>query len=189
MTHPVITIEADHLDRAWQIMLDHHIRHLPVVLTLPNGTRRLIGILSMRDIVKWKFTRPPEALPTAPDAPRLIPTYIDTEDGDFFIAFRSLLERLRRDLEVRPLNAGDNPEKALRIVDASKLTMKQIVERVRDGLRVSPESRYLIVYDPKRYPPQATERLQKLKETGRIDLFQMPINLVAASALLGDLKL
>jgi len=46
MTHPVITVEPDTtIERAWSILQEHHIRHLPVV---QDGD--LIGTISERDV-------------------------------------------------------------------------------------------------------------------------------------------
>ena len=49
MTSPVKTLEYSQLHAAGKIMLQHRFRHLPIV-SKEDGTERLLGIISMRDL-------------------------------------------------------------------------------------------------------------------------------------------
>ncbi|NUM89032.1 MAG: CBS domain-containing protein [Bdellovibrionales bacterium] len=56
MTKNVVTITADQIPDAARLMLKHRFRHLPVVAEI-NGTRKLVGVLSMRDLFKTLLER------------------------------------------------------------------------------------------------------------------------------------
>ena len=53
MTSPVITVDPnDDVERCMQLMTEHRVRHLPVVV---NGDE-VIGIVSIGDLVNWIIT-------------------------------------------------------------------------------------------------------------------------------------
>lgn len=53
MTSPARTVTLDTtVDDAMRIMTDHRIRHLPVL----DGNRRVSGVVSLGDLVKWIIT-------------------------------------------------------------------------------------------------------------------------------------
>ncbi len=54
MTAPVIVIEEDaEVSAAIELMVEHHIRHLPVV----DAERRVLGMLSMRHLMREQIER------------------------------------------------------------------------------------------------------------------------------------
>jgi CBS domain-containing protein len=52
MTKKVKTIELSRLHEALELMVAHGFRHLPVVVKEKDGTVRIEGVISMRDIVR-----------------------------------------------------------------------------------------------------------------------------------------
>ncbi len=59
MTRAVISVEfGDHLQDAWQLMQQHHIKSLPVV----NRVRRIIGIITLSDFTRAADNFPGETL-------------------------------------------------------------------------------------------------------------------------------
>jgi CBS domain-containing protein len=52
MTSPLKTLELSELDSAPEFMLKNRIRHLPVVVKNSEGISTLVGVVSMRDVLK-----------------------------------------------------------------------------------------------------------------------------------------
>jgi CBS domain-containing protein len=52
MTKGLITVKTDEMDRANDLMVQHHIRHIPVVFEDDDHVSRLAGVISMRDAFK-----------------------------------------------------------------------------------------------------------------------------------------
>ncbi len=52
MTRPVRTIEVETLEQAAEIMLQKKLRHLPVVANEKNKKTRLLGVVSIRDLLQ-----------------------------------------------------------------------------------------------------------------------------------------
>jgi CBS domain-containing protein len=58
MYKPVVTLSLFEIEKAAEVMLEKHVRHLPILYNDSSGEEHLAGVISMRDILKtWHEER------------------------------------------------------------------------------------------------------------------------------------
>jgi CBS domain-containing protein len=196
MSRPLRTLPLSQLGQAGDVMLRHNIRHLPVVVPGPDGTKRLIGMISMRDILRWYI---PFETPKTPEAPKRmgpgLAVAVYTRDRTLANGVRKLL--LAPSLSRRALiriqpelpDAGYSPavgrEPVVHVVDLESFAPAEWASFLRERAKRRDEGKVAVLYDPKLHAPRMIQALLKLKATPPFSLFPKPFDLSAFEGFFG----
>ena len=189
MTTNVQTITPARLSDAPRIMARYNIRHLPVVAE-EKGRKRLIGVLSMRDVFRYvmeeldfdlsKIYRPGTEVPKA--RKKVIGVFsADPAVGD--LVDRSA--KLSRHLLVRtsPLHEGlENLSELLDRFDAlfldlDELKPVELAKVLAVARSAGKENLLFFLFSPSRLPGPGLEELRRVSVRKRIRLLSKPISL------------
>ena len=189
MTTNVQTIPPARLSDAPRIMARYNIRHLPVVAE-EKGRKRLIGVLSMRDVFRYvmeeldfdlsKIYRPGTEVPKA--RKKVIGVFsADPAVGD--LVDRSA--KLSRHLLVRtsPLHEGlENLSELLDRFDAlfldlDELKPVELAKVLAVARSAGKENLLFFLFSPSRLPGPGLEELRRVSVRKRIRLLSKPISL------------
>ncbi|MGZ3695299.1 MAG: CBS domain-containing protein [Bdellovibrionota bacterium] len=187
MTSAVHTISIDELHRAPELMAKHYIRHLPVV-TVEKGKKRVVGVISMRDIFRIVMEEIDYDLgkilsPTPPNKKKKSVVGVFSSDPAFSkvvdeaakITPRCLVKAAKFKNGVGGLNGYFDSFSAL-LIDIDGLNSAELVMLFSECRSKSKDQIYL-AFSPSLLNEVTRQRLHKLDEAGNISLIAKPIAL------------
>lgn len=183
MTKGLITITTEQLDQANELMIQNHIRHLPVVYQDDDGVSRLAGIISMRDafnrlVEENKSIR--ELLTEIEHKPNII---VLAKSGPPRKLQSSLLSN-RANLQFLPENSGiQEVRNQLQnsqafVFDIDTYPNSEWVKILKAVLDSEKHPDLYIIMDPKQHDQKATDTLQTMHSANVLNVFHKPINLI-----------
>jgi len=192
MSRPVVTVERQYLDQAATLMLQYGFRHLPVMETLPGGQKKLAGIVSIRDILRAKVIHPEPHAPTDPNEFKpLIHVQTRSPDPKFVSSITQLLKKLLKNstfvTQIDP--ATEKPSQGLFVVDADGMESTEIARVVRIHLARAETRAIFIIHSPGSISDAALKAYDKLRSTGKLELFPKPLNLLSLSDAIGRMRI
>jgi CBS domain-containing protein len=199
MTRKVITLEMNELDQAAKIMINQGIRHLPIVAGSVVETessepdRTLIGVISIRDLLRWNIEGSPlfrkdddRSGATDPETELLL----RTNDKDVKTLFSTILRTLRKaDWNFRLHVPGSNrlitPD--VTILDLDHIPTEDwksaIVELA--GKKQTERSSLVVLFDPAKHEPKVAIQLKKLDGLiPGLSIFYKPVDLLGLTGVL-----
>lgn len=201
MTSPVKTLELSKIDQAGPLMLRGGFRHLPVMGVGPSGKKRVLGVISMRDL--YRASLPAESLaepqPTTRltleelrDAtgslPRTFEFGIWTENSDFlkFLekeANKTQTIRIRKLPLPAELQEGlKSPQLDLRglrglFLDLDSWEPPQWLALLRKLKRDPKTPKTVLFFNPSIYPPAIVKALGQMSNSKQFMIFAKPVNI------------
>ncbi len=190
MTLEPISINLAQLDEAAAIMIRYGIRHLPVVIELPENPSALVGVVSMRDLfqhyyeLSLDFPLGPSTVAATEEA-RVSQVGLLTQDEKTRALLVAGLNGLSGSMLVRMsyeevlTEAGLNPTlKSLQVfvVDLDFLGSAKwsLLLRYLNSDPDSPPA--VLVFNPMLCTPQEVTILQKLEASRKFSIFKKPLN-------------
>jgi CBS domain-containing protein len=184
MTKNLITITTAELDRANGLMIQHHIRHLPVVYRDDDGISRLAGIVSMRDAFKQlveenKSIR--ELMSEIEHKPNII---VLAKNGPSRKLQSSLLGS-RTNIQFLPENSSGTDvlnhlqQSHAFVFDIDSFRNPDWVSVLRTILDSGTHPDLYIIMDPKQHDQMTTKTLQTMHSANVLNVFHKPINLIS----------
>lgn len=205
MTRPVVTIRIERLAEAPHLMLKHGFRHLPVLARTSEGGPYLAGVVSMRDFFRaWCIEREGkyslalgllEPLESESESPKDARPEIRvfSHDSTFLKlltlqAWKPALVNSVPALEKELLATAGSRGSAPLVIDADLLTAAHLARLLKIALALKTKPRILIAYDPLRHPSRVQKLFQSLSSVRGISVFKRPINLIALSTALEEMR-
>lgn len=199
MTRKVTTLEMNELDQAAKIMIEQGIRHLPIVagsVVETNSTepdRTLIGVISIRDILRWTLegsplSRTPGAAGNIPDPETEI--LLRTNDKDVRTLFSTILRTLgKAGWNFRLHAPGSNhlitPD--ITILDLDHIPTADWKSAIVDlaGKKISERTALVVLFDPAKHEAKVSAQLKKLDGLiPGLSIFFKPVDLLGMTGVL-----
>ena len=190
MTTPVHTIDVHQIGQTPGLMLENHIRHVPVTWTDEAGKKILLGVISMRDVFKWYYSTQ-EALDVTRSDKRMfgqartrpsrekIKIALLSKNQAFFRFLRTTLDHFLPS-EVIALDPQtellDNAQ--FLVVDLDQLEQnfwsKLLLAKSKEGgVRL-----VIVIFDPGSVDPGVQEVLEALSHSEKFLILKKPLNLL-----------
>ncbi len=190
MRKPVITLPILELDRAADVMVEHKIRHLPVVYEAENKAIRVAGVISMRDLFEG-FVRK-QATSRAADKMRnlfaatLRVGLISREESSRKI-FQAIFAR-SKSAELKTMNIEDIlvgtittnvlSQFSAVIIDIDHLAASAWATLLAQ-LNAQPDAPHaVVVYDASLHEPANVAKLETLSASDKYSAFPKPFNIL-----------
>lgn len=202
MTKNVTCITAEEIPEAGRIMLKHRFRHLPVVAEV-NGAKKLVGVISMRDLFRSMMEEHARdllraVLPKFPDNKLGIPTELgvlsknaainkfikDTFSGTPHVVVRRISPRYLQNQAT--LISGLYRLKSL-VFDIDNTRVDHwgpILRQVNSDTAVP---HVIILFDPSLHDSRERQLLEKLSGSKKFTVMQKPIDLGVLFKKMGEL--
>lgn len=184
MTKNLITITTAEMDRANDLMIQHHIRHLPVVYHDDDGIARLAGIVSMRDAFK-SLVEENKSIRELMAEIEHKPSITVLAKGGPSRKLQSSLLGSRANLQFLPENSvGKDVINHLQkspafVFDIDSYTNAEWVSVLKAILDSGKHPDVYIIMDPKQHDQIATNTLKTMHSANVLNVFHKPINLIA----------
>jgi CBS domain-containing protein len=183
MTKTLITITTEQLGQADELMIQHHIRHLPVVYLDDDGVSRLAGIVSMRDAFK-KLVEENKQIRQRLREIDLKPSITVLAKTPTSRKLQSSLLSNRANLQFLPENA--NHEDVLQhllnseafVFDIDDYPANKWTSIVKKILESNSKPDLFLVMDPKQHDTKTIEALKTMQSANVLNVFFKPINLI-----------
>ncbi|MBI2604981.1 MAG: CBS domain-containing protein [Deltaproteobacteria bacterium] len=176
MTKPVRVIQSEEFEKSAEIMIKYGFRHLPVVANDKYGGMRILGVVSMRDLMKIAIAGT-AALPISDTA---IGATIGVVSADpYFAAFieTGLPENLKITVRNIILNVLVEEARGLRavVLDIDGLDSDHWVQALKSFNKNSAAPYTVIVYSPFLHRNSTVQILEKLGASKKISVFAKPV--------------
>jgi len=183
MTKGLITINTNEMDRANELMIQHHIRHIPVVFEDDDRVLRLAGVISMRDAFKKLVdeNKTIREMLAEIDLKPSITVLTKTAPGR---KLQTSLLSSRTNLQFLPDNA--NISEVIQqlqhshafIFDIDFYDASQWTSILRKILESGNHPDVFVVLDPKAHDAKILETLKTMQNAKVLNVFYKPINLI-----------
>jgi len=193
MTKNPKTISLLELDRAAEIMLENHFRHLPIVYE-EGGMTHIAGVISMRDLFSdlvKKTTGKPAAHPTSTSAHKKTKIALLARDDSAFKAAESVFSQGHEvNIKRLTLEEASDPAmdfKAYRLlgVDVDRFGPDIWAECLRVLNKNDSVVHVLIVYNPVLHSPKSVEYLRILSGSEKFTTYAKPFNVLEVMKTVG----
>jgi CBS domain-containing protein len=189
MTKGLITVNTNEMDHADELMIQHHIRHIPVVYQDTDGKNRLAGMISMRDSFRNAVNdkiRERQKTTTAEHKPALS---IFAKGGRNQSLQTSLLSNRAHLVFISDsASAQDVLEHAQKtkglVFDIDGFNAAEWTTILKGILEKQNHPDLHIVLSPKNHDKITIETLKKMQTAGVLTVFLKPINLLQFYALI-----
>jgi CBS-domain-containing membrane protein len=188
MSKPVATISVTELDRAAELMIQGHFRHLPVT-TSDGGVTKILGVISMRDLLA-ELVSVRSRRQAAPEVLKVPATFLATDySGD---EIRKLLT-LGGKLDVRRSNFTDavKPQTVasarLLLLDLDGVAAKIWAAFLQKLNQMDTHPPTIVFFDPRMHDDAHVELLRKLSRPGALEVFAKPLNVIGFLARIREL--
>jgi CBS domain-containing protein len=194
MTSPVLTLDISEFDQAAAMMLKQGIRHIPVTVSDSFNKKRLVGVISMRDLFR-NYVVQKETLQDRENVSKptkKIPfTFALVTENDFFARFITevFLAFIAKDIKrisFKEINSNNQCDAYILDLDSfldnsqiSENTKKdekyQWSKQIKDVNKNSEIKLVIIVLDPSKHSSALTGVLEKLEKSKKFLVFKKPI--------------
>lgn len=176
MTKPVRVIQAEKFENAAEIMLKYGFRHLPVIANDMYGGMRILGVVSMRDLMKIAIG----GAAAQPVSDTAIGATIGVVSADpYFAAFIETGLPADYKISVRNiiLEAMVSEAAVLRavVLDIDGLDSQRWVEALKTFNKNSAAPYTIIVYNPFLHRSSTVQILERLGASKKFSVFAKPV--------------
>ena len=184
MTKNLITITTDQMNHANDLMIQHHIRHLPVVYPDDDGVSRLAGIISMRDAFK-RLVEENKSIHERYSKIEQKPSITVLAKGNPSRKLQSSILSNRANLQFLPENSGTREvlnhfqDCQAFVFDIDSYPNSEWVKILKAVLDSGSHPDLYIMMDPKLHDQKATSTLQTMHSANVLNVFHKPINLIS----------
>jgi signal-transduction protein with cAMP-binding, CBS, and nucleotidyltransferase domain len=183
MTKNLITITTSDLDQANDLMIRHHIRHLPVVYHDDDGVSRLAGIVSMRDAFKKlvlenkQIRQQLNEIENKPSITVLAKTATARKLQTSLLASRANLQFLPETSNGKEIIQHLQHSQAF-VFDIDAFDPPNWTSILRAVLESESKPDLFLVMDPKQHEGKVIETLKTMQSGNVLNVFFKPINLI-----------
>lgn len=189
MTTNVKCVRVDQLHQAPKLMAEHHIRHLPVI-TEEKGKKRVVGVISMRDIfritmeqIDYDLGKLLHRSPERPEAKQKLVGVFSSDPAIQKVVDES--SRLTRHCVVKSAvfregldNLADYFSKFdVLFVDIDWLSNVQLAKLLSQLRELKKKDRLFLAFNPLLLHSETLAKLHKLGEARQVGLLSKPIAL------------
>ncbi|MBL7715282.1 MAG: CBS domain-containing protein [Bdellovibrionales bacterium] len=186
MSRPIVSLDVSEIHRAGELMLEHEIRHIPIVHSPEVGKREVLGLVSMRDLfriqmqerrdLKWTGLTLKIGVLTDKNEP------LEAHSGKIFSLMKVTLVKvpvIEGKFELKERVDGF-------FVDLDTLEPGAWQKILKQLNQANDLPRTLVIFDPYQHKPEVVTTLQKLKGATKFAIFEKPINLTEFLQELGQ---
>lgn len=185
MTKKVHTLPVLEIDRAADLMVEHNIRHVPIVYEEAEGERVVAGVVSMRDLFRAMVLerKQERTIRRFRDQRTLLLAHSERERET---QRRLLSDHL--DLQMVPGDfSGDpDPQSLVSPILAGDLFLFDLDHfpsafwsvLLKKVLEAKPHPEVIVLYDPYSQDPRSVQVLQQLSKGSVLHVFPKPLNLL-----------
>jgi CBS domain-containing protein len=184
MTKSLITITIEQLNKANELMIQHHIRHLPVVYSDDDQVLRLAGIVSMRDAFK-RLVEENQSIRELMAEIELKPSITVLAKNGSSRKLQSSLLGNRAHIQFLPENSSGKDvlnhlkQSQAFVFDIDSYQNAEWVAILKTVLDSGTHPDVHMIMDPKQHDQVTTKTLQTMHSAHVLNVFYKPINLIA----------
>jgi CBS domain-containing protein len=189
MTRKVQTLCISELAGAAEKMLKGGFRHLPIVVGKEGEeARQLLGVVSIRDVLKWEVekSRGGDQSLGGAESPEF-QILLESADQSLRLLFSKLIPALESagwKFRVRSKEQGVLVDPEIRVLDLDQKSPEVWTQEVREHSR-NPKQKLILTYDPARYDSRVRGILEKLEKAGpNLTVFSKPVDILLLSGAL-----
>lgn len=198
MSRNVITLEMHELDEAATLMIKNGVRHLPVVAGTSTQThssdpsRTLLGVISIRDVLRWRIEGSPLGKTIAADNQRNeVHLLVRSDDHDIRTLVSNVIRTMSKagwNFRMHVPGAGRLLAPDITLLDLDRIPPKdwkgEVVELA--GRKTSQHESLILLFDPAKHDEKTQAQLAKLDGSiPGLSIFVKPVDLLGLVAVLG----
>jgi CBS domain-containing protein len=194
MTSPVLTIDSSDLNQAAELMLKHHVRHLPITVA-QEGSKEVsvVGIVSMRDIFSYLVEKEGARVEAANSVRKKIKargkvSVVTQENG----LARFLIKEVEQTLSVEARHVGlldkmVEPVDVL-IVDLDHIPILSCLQFVK--ARKTPQLKLIVIlFSPLFHNDKVVRALEQFGKSSKYSAMKKPISVLQFRETLSSVKI
>lgn len=187
MSSPVVTLDIAEIDSAANVMLQHHFRHLPIVMDGLGGKKQLIGVISIRDVLRSLVGRVRPMSEAAKSSDTNVELQIFTKNAVFYEYMKRVVEVLRTHAHVTLHSKLDDaiPDSdsalSIAILDLDEFKPAELEVFFKSAAMSGKSVSTVICFDKTKANRKTLDILARLKSRGNVGVFAKPVNILALS--------